>query len=169
MASEEGLHTFGQYKIRNSEVFCESPLSLAFVNLKPVVPGHVLVIPRRVVRRFQELRADEVADLWTLAQKIGPRMEAHFAASSLTLAIQDGPAAGQSVFHVHIHVLPRKAGDFANNDDIYDEIDKSETSLKQQLDSERKARTPEEMASEAASLRAVCEGCGWQDTYIGDS
>ena len=37
--------------------------------------------------------------------------------------MQDGPAAGQSVPHLHVHVLPRKAGDFANNDEVYDAID----------------------------------------------
>ena len=40
----------------------------------------------------------------------------------MTLAIQDGPEAGQTVKHVHVHVLPRKAGDFAENDQIYNEV-----------------------------------------------
>jgi diadenosine tetraphosphate (Ap4A) HIT family hydrolase len=45
-------------------VFATSPLSFAFVNLKPVVPGHVLVSPKRVVPRFADLSEEEVADLW---------------------------------------------------------------------------------------------------------
>jgi diadenosine tetraphosphate (Ap4A) HIT family hydrolase len=42
---------------------------------------------------------------------------------------QDGPAAGQTVPHVHVHVLPRRAGDFARNDDVYDELDRGEAHL----------------------------------------
>lgn len=57
-------YKFGPWPIHASEVFVTSPLSFAFVNLKPVVPGHVLVSPKRVVARFAELTADEVADLW---------------------------------------------------------------------------------------------------------
>lgn len=119
------------------------------VNLKPVVPGHVLVSPKRVVARFAELAPEEVSDLWwaagaagleelppalccpappalergaghvcaqacgapaacrCLAQRVGSAIEPHFGAQSLTLAIQDGPSAGQTVPHVHVHVLPR--------------------------------------------------------------
>lgn len=43
--------------------------------------------------------------------------------------VQDGPAAGQTVPHVHIHVLPRRPGDFEKNDDIYDELDRAEAHL----------------------------------------
>jgi bis(5'-adenosyl)-triphosphatase len=43
-------------------------------------------------------------------------------AESLTFTMQDGVASGQTVSHVHIHVLPRKEGDFANNDDVYEEV-----------------------------------------------
>jgi len=48
-----------------------SKLSYGIVNLKPIVPGHVLVIPKRVVKRFQELSPEEVGDLWQSAQHIG--------------------------------------------------------------------------------------------------
>ena len=39
-----------------------------------------------------------------------------------TISIQDGPSAGQTVPHVHVHILPRSSGDFENNDDIYNEL-----------------------------------------------
>ena len=64
-----------------------------------------------------------------LAQRVGSVVEQHFGAESLTLAIQDGPAAGQSVPHVHIHCLPRRYGDFKNNDDVYDAIDEHSKEL----------------------------------------
>lgn len=57
-------YSFGPWPIQASEVFLATPLSFAFVNLKPIVPGHVLISPVRVVERFAELTAEEVADLW---------------------------------------------------------------------------------------------------------
>ena len=115
-------HPFGPHLIRASEVFAESQLSLGFVNLKPVVPGHVLFAPRRVVQRFADLSSQEVRDLWSLAQACAPALERHLGATALTFAIQDGAAAGQTVPHVHIHLLPRKAGDFERNDEVYDAV-----------------------------------------------
>jgi bis(5'-adenosyl)-triphosphatase len=55
---------FGPWTIDASEVFSKTSLSFAFVNLKPVVPGHVLVSPIRVVPRFADLTPEEVADMW---------------------------------------------------------------------------------------------------------
>jgi diadenosine tetraphosphate (Ap4A) HIT family hydrolase len=161
-------YSFGPWPIQASEVFATTPLSFAFVNFKPIVPGHVLVSPKRVVHRFADLSLEEVADLWTLSQRVGNAIEKHYNGSSLTLTIQDGPEAGQTVPHVHVHVLPRKSGDFEKNDEIYDVIDESEKELaseldtlgkskgeKLDLDKERKPRTPEEMAEEASTLRAL--------------
>ncbi|PSC73570.1 Bis(5 -adenosyl)-triphosphatase [Micractinium conductrix] len=155
-------YLFGPWKIAAEEVFVASPHCFAFVNLKPVVPGHVLVSPKRVVARFAELSPEEVSDLWCLAQRVGSALEPHFGASSLTLAIQDGPQAGQTVPHVHVHILPRKAGDFENNDEVYDAIDAASKDAqaahsgeKLDLDKERKVRTREEMAAEAAELRTL--------------
>ena len=55
---------FGKFPVDKSQTFAESQLSFAFVNLKPVVPGHVLVSPDRIVPCFEDLNSDEVADLW---------------------------------------------------------------------------------------------------------
>ena len=127
------------------------------MNLKPIVPGHVLVSTKRVVPRFTDLTPEETQDVWNLAQKVGQMLEKHHGASSLTLTIQDGPAAGQTVPHVHVHILPRKDGDFVPNDTVYEEVDTSSKEYvlekKQNLDEARPARTPEEMAAEALEYR----------------
>ena len=153
-------HAFGPYTLAAEEVFAESPLSLGFVNLKPVVPGHVLFVPRRVVPRLAQLTEEELSDLWRLARACGAPLERHFGASALTYAVQDGAAAGQTVPHCHIHLLPRRAGDFEQNDQVYDAIDAGERGLTRDLDRERVARSPGEMAAEAAALRSVLAEAG---------
>nr|AFK33921.1 unknown [Lotus japonicus] len=155
MAAEH--YTFGPYKIHQSEVFYSTPLSYAMVNLRPLLPGHVLICPKREVKRFVDLTAEETSDLWLTAQKVGRQLESYHKASSLTLAIQDGPQAGQTVPHVHIHVVPRRGGDFENNDEIYDAMDEKEKELKEKLDldKERKDRTLGEMAQEADDYRKL--------------
>ncbi|KAG5197623.1 hypothetical protein JEQ12_008352, partial [Ovis aries] len=80
----------------------------------------VLVCPLRPVERFRDMSPEEVTDLFQAAQRVGTVVEKHFQGTSLTFSMQDGPEAGQTVKHVHIHVLPRKAGDFQRNDSIYD-------------------------------------------------
>ncbi|KAL2333108.1 hypothetical protein Fmac_014321 [Flemingia macrophylla] len=156
MAAAEGF-TFGPYKIEPSEVFYSTQLSYAMVNLRPLLPVHVLVCPKREVKRFVDLTADETSDLWLTAQKVGGQLESYHKASSLTFAIQDGPQAGQTVPHVHIHVIPRKIGDFEKNDEIYDAIDEKEKELKQKLDldKERKDRSLEEMSQEADEYKKL--------------
>ncbi|XP_020346991.1 bis(5'-adenosyl)-triphosphatase [Oncorhynchus tshawytscha] len=141
---------FGQHVIKASAVFLQTELSFALVNRKPVVPGHVLVCPLRPVERFRDLHPDEVADLFTTTQRVAGLVEKHFHASSLTIAIQDGPEAGQTVKHVHVHVLPRKAGDFERNDNVYDELQKHD---RESEDVPSRWRTEEEMAAEASDLR----------------
>ncbi|KAG1671713.1 hypothetical protein FOA52_007505 [Chlamydomonas sp. UWO 241] len=165
-AAADTQYSFGPYTIRGSEVFAVTEHSIAFVNLKPVVPGHVLVSPKRVLKRFSDLSVAEVADLWALVQRVGSAVETHLGANSLTLAIQDGASAGQTVPHVHVHVLPRKAGDFKENDEVYDAIDEAAKGMARgaaaaaagerlDLDKERVVRTPQQMAVEAEELRRL--------------
>ncbi|KAK3217867.1 hypothetical protein Dsin_011837 [Dipteronia sinensis] len=175
-------YTFGPYKIDSKEVFYSTPLSYAMVNLRPLLPGtfslwfwfcqHVnlllvcfnlvlikfsFLLCRREVKRFVDLTADETSDLWISAQKVGKQLECYHKASSLTFSIQDGPQAGQTVPHVHIHIVPRKGGDFENNDEIYEAMDVKEKELKQKLDldKERTDRSLEEMEQEADGYRQL--------------
>lgn len=138
-----GTFVFGQLKPKLSQVFYTSKkgLSRGVVNLKPCVPGHILVIPVRPAVRFQELSAEEVSDLWSSAQEIGTVLEKHFQVGSLTFLMQDGADSGQTIRHVHVHIIPRATGDFVPNDDLY-----------RQLETERTPRTEDEMETEAKAL-----------------
>ncbi|OXB66215.1 hypothetical protein ASZ78_000640 [Callipepla squamata] len=62
-----------------------------------ILPSDVLVCPLRPVERFRDLCPEEVADLFRTAQRVGSAVEKHFCATSLTITIQDGPEAGQTV------------------------------------------------------------------------
>ncbi|OAJ44939.1 hypothetical protein BDEG_28117 [Batrachochytrium dendrobatidis JEL423] len=94
-----------------------------------VVPLDVLVISRRLVVRFNDLTSEEVSDMFSSVHQISKVIEKLHKADSLTISMQDGPAAGQSVAHVHIHIIPRHHGDWMNNDDIYPEIQRKELEL----------------------------------------
>ncbi|KAI8892922.1 HIT-like domain-containing protein [Globomyces pollinis-pini] len=149
---------FGPHTIRASEIFFTSKYSFGLVNLKPVVPGHVLVISRRVVDRVTNLTPDEVSDMFQSAQLISTEIEKFHKAESMTITVQDGPKAGQTVPHVHIHLIPRRTGDWLENDDIYPEIERKEKELGKELkrvDADRVAREPNEMANEAAIYRKM--------------
>ncbi|KAK7052452.1 Hit domain protein [Favolaschia claudopus] len=143
------------------QAFYRSSLSYAIVNLKPIVPGHVLVLPTRHVQRLADLSEPELASLMGAVQKVGSVIERVYGADALTVACQDGKAAGQSVPHVHFHLLPRKsAGDqFSgkNNDQIYPAIENAEAQLAQPFkvdaDEDRPPRSMEEMEKEANWLK----------------
>lgn len=82
----------------------------------------MLISSKRPVPRFADLTPDEVADLFQCAHRIAPVIEKVYKSTALTLAVQDGKDAGQTVEHVHVHLIPRKPGDFDKNDDIYDRV-----------------------------------------------
>lgn len=109
---------FGPF-IVTSQVFYRSKLSFGLVNLKPILPGHVLVCPNRVVSRISEMSHEEAIDFYTSVHTVANAIEKYYKADSLNISIQDGPLAGQTVPHVHCHIIPRKLGDLPNVDDIY--------------------------------------------------
>jgi len=114
---------FGRIALPASSIFFVTPLSYVSVNLSPIMPGHVLVMPRSNIPRVTDLPPEQLCDLWLTAQHVGRVFEKEFKASALTLAIQDGVEAGQKVPCVHIHLIPRQPHDLVNKDDIYGMIE----------------------------------------------
>ena len=89
----------------------EGPV-LAFRDAFPVSPGHTLVVPARHVPSFRDLTPDEVSAAFRLLQRQAAALSA--ADSTITgfnVGANDGPDAGQTVFHCHIHLIPRRHGD----------------------------------------------------------
>ncbi|EIW69071.1 hypothetical protein TREMEDRAFT_31446, partial [Tremella mesenterica DSM 1558] len=132
-------------------VFFRSSSSVGIVNLKPLLPGHVLLIPRRIVPRLADLRSDEVIDLFLSVQKVGKILERVYEGEALTISLQDGKIAGQSVPHVHVHIIPRRPTDFkGDNDRIYPALETSELRLEHDLArAQQSTETPDESSSTA--------------------
>ena len=155
---------FGKFVIPSDSIFYKTEHSFAFVNLRPIVPGHVLVSPQRVVPLLEDLTEEECMDLFRTVRITQQVLKRHYANSTaFNVAIQDGRAAGQSVPHVHVHVLPRQEGDFERNDDVYDHLNewapreelRFKTTLVVADDGDRIDRTRQQMAEEAAMYRAL--------------
>ena len=77
----------------------------------PICPGHTLVIPRRHVSSFFDISRDEREALFALVEQVKLTLDQELAPNGYNLGINDGPAAGQTVGHLHIHVIPRYNGD----------------------------------------------------------
>ncbi len=89
----------------------ETETTLAFLDANPLAEGHTLVIPKRHAARVAGLSAGLAGDVFETVHDVAPRVEAAADADALTVAVNDGPAAGQEVPHAHVHVVPRNEGD----------------------------------------------------------
>ena len=132
------------------------------------------MIPRRITPRLSDLTHAEVTDLFLTVQRVGRLVERVFNASSLNVATQDGVDAGQSVPHVHVHIIPRKRADLdekGGSDAIYGMLEGEEGDVGSHLlerssgrprmpkvnEEDRKPRTEAEMAEEALLLASEME------------
>jgi histidine triad (HIT) family protein len=84
---------------------------LAFLDARPVAPGHTLLIPKTHAARVEDLSPEQAAALFKALHRIaGPIREA-VSCDATTIGINNGPGSGQEIPHVHIHVIPRRRGD----------------------------------------------------------
>ncbi|KAK6220306.1 hit domain-containing protein [Colletotrichum tabaci] len=198
MSSQDKIH-FGPFEV-TSQVFFKTAHSFALVNLKPLLPGHVLICPLKPHKRLTDLPPAEVTDLFTTTQLVQKMLARRYfpsssssssssapaspEAGSFNIAVQDGADAGQTVSHVHVHIIPRIPGETGKNgpgprDEIYEQMASEEGNVGGALwdrelgkrpktggqfarieDAMRKARTMEEMVEEAKSYRALLEEMG---------
>merc|ERR550525_494133 len=133
-------YRFGHLFLNKGCIVAHTSLSYASVNLKPISSGHLLIMPKRTVSRVSEMTRDELGDLWYLAQQMSMMLETKYQSQSTTFAIQDGKYAGQTVNHVHIHVVPRFPKDYADNNQIYVELEKDAADEVQPIGVEDDAR-----------------------------
>lgn len=89
----------------------ESNLALALLDGYPISPGHTLIIPKRHITSYFDLTSQELEDVMNLLGNTKKLLTQNYAPDAFNVGINDGPAAGQTVNHLHIHLIPRYQGD----------------------------------------------------------
>lgn len=132
-------------KILRGELPChkvyEDDATFAFMDIMPRVDGHALVLPKAPVRTFLDMDPADIAATYATAQRIARAAVAAFSADGVTIQQFNEAAGGQVVFHMHVHVLPRRNG----------------VSLRPHTGEMAK---PEALAAHAERLRAALESLG---------
>jgi diadenosine tetraphosphate (Ap4A) HIT family hydrolase len=92
-------------------ILAQSKLSFAVLDGFPVSKGHALIIPKRHVTTIWELTAEEYADAFGLVRHVKDVVQLKFEPQGINVGVNCGEVAGQSIFHAHIHIIPRYLGD----------------------------------------------------------
>lgn len=93
-----------------SHIVHEDDHCMAFMDLMPQTPGHTLIIPRTPAAEIFELPAGDLAQVMMLTQRIAKAVRQVFDPPGLMIVQLNGALAGQTVFHLHFHVIPRFKG-----------------------------------------------------------
>jgi len=88
----------------------EDDFTLAFMDAMPQADGHTLVIPKVEAENFFDIPDDALARLITTTRKVASAVQIAFKPDGVMISQLNGPAAGQSVFHIHFHIIPRYSG-----------------------------------------------------------
>lgn len=99
---------------RRMEIICETATCVAFYDGDPVSPGHALIIPKRHVASYFDLTNHEREAMNVMLQYVKQKVDERYYPDGYNVSIDVNEAAGQSVFHVHMHLIPRYKGDVEN-------------------------------------------------------
>ena len=89
----------------------KNELWVAFLDINPRAEGHTLVVPVEQKQRVRDLSKESQRSLMEGVAIVSEKLCNHFGTSDCTIVVHDGPAAGQEIPHVHVHVIPRSKGD----------------------------------------------------------
>jgi diadenosine tetraphosphate (Ap4A) HIT family hydrolase len=98
-------------RIESGDYLAENALAVAVLDSFPLNPGHTLIIPRRHIADLFELSNEGLAALWALLPVAKQVIDAQHAPPAYNVGVNVGSAAGQTVAHVHVHLIPRFPGD----------------------------------------------------------
>ena len=99
---------------RRVEIICETTTCVAFYDGYPVSPGHALIIPKRHVASYRDLSRQERYDMDDIREYVMRKIDERYHPDGYNVGININEAAGQSVFHCHMHIIPRYKGDVPN-------------------------------------------------------
>jgi len=117
----------------------EDPDTIAFMDINPLHPGHSLIIPKMHYENIYNASDSALASMITTTRKVATATNTALSPDGINVLQANGEGAGQSVFHIHFHVLPRQSGDDAklnwglsagNMDEISTIADKIRSTLK---------------------------------------
>ena len=111
MAYDHGLDPCPFCAIERHRFLIETGHAIALLDAFPVTEGHTLVVPRHHVASIYELPGDEQSAIWALVAEVRVKLFAEYRPDGFNIGLNDGVAAGQTVMHAHIHVIPRRKGD----------------------------------------------------------
>ncbi|MBY0274686.1 HIT family protein [Candidatus Binatia bacterium] len=98
-----------------AEIVAREPGAIAFLDVSPLADGHVLVVPEAHVARVEDLDAGAAASLFRTVTRLAGPIRTAVDAAGTTIGINNGEATGQTVPHVHVHIVPRWEGDGASS------------------------------------------------------
>jgi len=133
----------------NHSVFYESAEMLAICNIAPVLPMHSLVIPRRHVESIFELSPEEFGKFFRFAYEVTLMLNRVTETVGFDWSLQESEEAGQTVPHLHLHIIPRKPGDLAQPGNWFAQLEKSKHYLS---DSKERHRLNKEQIAEMVNL-----------------
>jgi bis(5'-adenosyl)-triphosphatase len=115
----------------HTAAFAEENGFLAIYNHSPILPGHSLVIPSKHISSLFDLSEDEISTFFSFARKVTSFLTKHYKSDAYDWSLQEGESAGQSVDHLHLHIIPRNPGDLPEGEDWYVKL---EEQRKQKID-----------------------------------